>query len=92
MDLSTNSTSRVPVSIKTLYSIRNSNLLVEPPVVQVPGAGAYHGGWTSIVGQQTVVRNETAIAWKNWRCETGETFRKSIQTLPPDLTHRLIVG
>ncbi|GES61360.1 hypothetical protein ATEIFO6365_0011001900 [Aspergillus terreus] len=46
----------------------------KPPVVQVPGAGAYHGGWTSIVGQQTVVRNETAIAWKNWRCETGETF------------------
>ncbi|KAG2419200.1 hypothetical protein HFD88_003995 [Aspergillus terreus] len=46
----------------------------KPPVVQVPGAGAYHGGWTSIIGQQTVVRNETAIAWKNWRCETGETF------------------
>ncbi|KAJ5604427.1 hypothetical protein N7510_009581 [Penicillium lagena] len=46
----------------------------KPPVVQVPGAGAYHGEWTSIIGQQTVVRNETAIAWKNWRCETGETF------------------
>ncbi|KAL5361514.1 hypothetical protein BJX96DRAFT_165956 [Aspergillus floccosus] len=46
----------------------------KPRFVQVPGAGAYHGMWTSIIGQQTVVRNETAVSWKNWRCETGVTF------------------
>lgn len=38
--------------------------------------------WTSIIGQQTVVRNETAVAWKQWRCEVGETFRKSIEGPP----------
>lgn len=46
----------------------------DPPVVKVPGAGEYHGEWCLIIGKQTLIPNETVVAWKNWRCEIGETF------------------
>ncbi|KAF2004771.1 hypothetical protein P154DRAFT_37434 [Amniculicola lignicola CBS 123094] len=46
----------------------------DPPVVKVPGSGEYHGQWCLIQGQQTMIPNETVVAWKNWRCEVGETF------------------
>ncbi|KAL4866179.1 hypothetical protein BDV12DRAFT_173231 [Aspergillus spectabilis] len=45
-----------------------------PPAVQVPGGGGYYGMWTSIIGEQTLIANETAIAWRNWRCDVGEPF------------------
>jgi hypothetical protein len=34
------------------------------------------GQWSEIIGEQTLIANETVVAWRNWRCETGETFRK----------------
>ncbi|KAL3435005.1 hypothetical protein BDV09DRAFT_185443 [Aspergillus tetrazonus] len=46
-----------------------------PPVVEVPGGGgSFNGMWQSVTGQQTVIANETAISWKNWRCDVGEPF------------------
>ena len=48
----------------------------DPPVVQIPHGGSYHGEWALLIAQQTVIANETAVAWKNWRCEIGTTFRK----------------
>lgn len=47
-------------------------------MVQIPGGGTYRGQWSLILGEQTLVQNETAVAWHNWRCEIGETFRKSV--------------
>ncbi|KAL4771703.1 hypothetical protein BDW60DRAFT_57225 [Aspergillus nidulans var. acristatus] len=46
-----------------------------PPVVEVPGGGgSFNGMWQSVTGQQTVIANETAISWKNWRCDVEEPF------------------
>ncbi|KAH6623078.1 hypothetical protein F5144DRAFT_352417 [Chaetomium tenue] len=44
------------------------------PVVAIPGGGTYMGQWSEIIGEQTLIANETVVAWRNWRCETGETF------------------
>ncbi|KAK3369732.1 hypothetical protein B0T24DRAFT_722554 [Lasiosphaeria ovina] len=44
------------------------------PVVAIPGGGTYKGQWSQIIGEQTLIANETAVAWRNWRCEIGETF------------------
>ncbi|CAJ2505234.1 Uu.00g126280.m01.CDS01 [Anthostomella pinea] len=46
----------------------------DTPVVHIPGGGSYMGQWSNIIGQQTLIANETTVAWRNWRCETGETF------------------
>ncbi|RDW93188.1 uncharacterized protein DSM5745_00510 [Aspergillus mulundensis] len=47
----------------------------DPPLVKVPGGGGgYYGMWQRIIGQQTLIPNETALVWKNWRCDIGEPF------------------
>ncbi|MCJ1425573.1 hypothetical protein MMC29_003473 [Sticta canariensis] len=46
----------------------------DPPVIKIPGGGEYHGEWGLIRGQQTLIPNETAIAWNNWRCDVGFVF------------------
>jgi len=46
----------------------------EPAVVKVPGGAEFHGEWSIIKAQQTVVGNETAISWNNWRCEVGTPY------------------
>ncbi|KAF2675591.1 hypothetical protein K458DRAFT_381227 [Lentithecium fluviatile CBS 122367] len=47
---------------------------LKPASVHIPGGGTYHGNWVVIKGQQTLIANETVVAWRNWRCEEGETF------------------
>lgn len=53
------------------------------------------GQWSEIVGEQTLIANETVVAWRNWRCETGETFRKWMHltcfiSLPPLTIQQLL--
>jgi hypothetical protein len=56
---------------------RTYTVTIDPPVVEVPGGGgSFNGMWQSVTGQQTVIANETAISWKNWRCDVEEPFRK----------------
>lgn len=50
-------------------------ILSEPQSVSIPGQGTYWGNWIVIKGQQTLIANETVVAWRNWRCDQGETFR-----------------
>ena len=54
-------------------------ILSEPQSVSIPGKGTYWGNWIVIKGQQTLIANETAVAWRNWRCDQGETFRTYLQ-------------
>ncbi|OSS44046.1 hypothetical protein B5807_11145 [Epicoccum nigrum] len=49
-------------------------ILSEPQSVSIPGQGTYWGNWIVIKGQQTLIANETVVAWRNWRCDQGETF------------------
>ncbi|MCJ1441574.1 MAG: hypothetical protein MMC23_002063 [Stictis urceolatum] len=51
----------------------------KPAVVKVPGGGEYHGEWALVVAQQSMIANETVVAYKNWRCEVGETFGKLLR-------------
>ncbi|KAG9200840.1 hypothetical protein G6514_006548 [Epicoccum nigrum] len=46
----------------------------KPQSVSIPGQGTYWGNWIVIKGQQTLIANETVVAWRNWRCDQGETF------------------
>ncbi|GAB1316609.1 hypothetical protein MFIFM68171_06819 [Madurella fahalii] len=48
------------------------------PVIPIPGGGTYMGWWGEIIGQQTLIANETVVAWTNWRCEVGFTFAADI--------------
>lgn len=54
-------------------------ILSEPQSVSIPGKGTYWGNWIVIKGQQTLIANETVVAWRNWRCDQGETFRTYLQ-------------
>jgi hypothetical protein len=56
------------------------SILLEPQSVSIPGKGTYWGNWIVIRGQQTLIANETVVAWRNWRCDQGETFRMCLQS------------
>ena len=51
------------------------SIFSEPQSVSISGKGTYWGNWIVIKGQQTLIANETVVAWRNWRCDQGETFR-----------------
>jgi hypothetical protein len=59
-----------------------TSILLEPQSVSIPGKGTYWGNWIVIKGQQTLIANETVVAWRNWRCDQGETFRMYLQSSP----------
>ncbi|KAL9118461.1 MAG: hypothetical protein Q9187_004992 [Circinaria calcarea] len=46
----------------------------EPRVIKLPGGAEFHGEWAVVRAQQTVLPNETAISWNNWRCDVGTPY------------------
>ena len=66
-----------------------TSILSEPQSVSIPGKGTYWGNWIIIKGQQTLIANETAVAWRNWRCDQGETFRMYLHVARHSFTHTL---
>jgi hypothetical protein len=57
-----------------------TSMFLEPQSVSIPGKGTYWGNFVVIKGQQTLIANETVVAWRNWRCDQGETFRMYLQS------------
>lgn len=45
----------------------------------VPGGGEFHGEWAEIMAQQTLVNNETALSWNNWRCDVGTPYGQFVR-------------
>lgn len=61
------------------------NIFLDPPNVTKPptmGGGTFRGFWGTINAFQTVVANETAIKFTQYRCDIGNPYSKWFPSSP----------